>query len=568
MVMRLFNMILILALLLIPALGLSAQLEAVPDRSRVGLEESFTLELRASGSVDGSPDLSVLEEDFELLGRSQSSQVQIINGDMSRSTTWSLSLLARSAGSKLIPSLCIENDCSAPIAIEVLPAGQGSDAASAGNELLLEVSAEPDKVRVQSQLLYKVRLLTRLSILQASLSEPEPSGTEAVVQKLGDDRNFETERNGLRYRVIERSYAIFPQQSGRLTVPPLRFGAQVAEGGRSSFDPFNRRTRQLRKQSEAISVEVLPAAETGGRNWLPASDLQLEDDWQQRPPQLTVGEPATRTLTLRVNGLPAAQLPVLTVEIPDDVKSYPDQPNREDRIGESGVTGILQQKLALVPTLPGHLRLPEIRLDWWDLRAERWQQAILPAIDLEVLPAATQPEVAGAPPAAQHQQAEVDKPPPALLPGAAMAVDPGFWPWLSLVLGSGWLLTLLLLAKRRWAQSRKDNKKAPEEEGLSLKNARRQLQQALRSADQAQVRAALLGWGAALFPEQSPGNLEELAALCSNPLKQRLEAFSRSLYSRVPEPWDAQEMLLAIQQAEREAEGKKSLDQLPPLYPR
>ncbi|MCK4509180.1 MAG: protein BatD, partial [Desulfuromonadales bacterium] len=343
MVMRLFNSLLILTLLLSPVVSLAAQLEAVLDRTRVGLEESFALELRASGSLEGDPDLSVLDKDFELLGRSQSSQVQIVNTDISRTTTWSLSLLARSAGRKTIPAICVEDDCSKPVIIDVLPAGQSSNGAVGESDLLLEVSAVPDKVWVQSQLLYKVRIMTRLNFLQASLSEPEPSGIEAVVQKLGDDRNYETERNGLRYRVIERSYAIFPQQSGPLTIPEIRFGAQIAEPGRRGYDPFNQRTRQIRKRSKAINIEVLPAADAKGRSWLPANNLSLEDDWQQ-PPQLTVGEPATRTITLRASGLPSAQLPPITVDVPEGVRSYPDQPNREDQLNENGMLGILQQK--------------------------------------------------------------------------------------------------------------------------------------------------------------------------------------------------------------------------------
>jgi hypothetical protein len=405
--MRLFNSLLILILLLSPVASLAAQLEAVLDRTRVGLEESFALELRASGSLDGDPDLSVLDKDFELLGRSQSSQVQIVNTDITRTTTWSLSLLARSAGRKTIPAICVGDDCSKPVTIDVLPAGQNSNGAAGESDLLLEVSAVPDKVWVQSQILYKVRIMTRLNFLQASLTEPEPSGVEAVVQKLGDDRNYETERNGLRYRVIERSYAIFPQQSGPLTIPAVRFGAQIAEPGRRGYDPFNQRTRQIRKHSKEINIEVLPAADAKGRSWLPANNLGLEDDWQQ-PPQLTVGEPATRTIILRASGLPSAQLPPITVEIPEGVRSYPDQPNREDQFNENGMLGTLQQKLALVPTQPGTLRLPEIKVDWWDLREEHWRQAVLPAIELEVLPATDQPVAVSTPSAEQLSVPKVE----------------------------------------------------------------------------------------------------------------------------------------------------------------
>lgn len=568
MVMRHIYTLLILLLLLVlnPALSLSAQLKAVPDRTRVGLDESFNLELRADGSLDGDPDLSVLEQNFELLGRSQSSQMQIINGDFSRSTVWSLTLMARSAGSKEIPALCVGSDCSKPIKIEVLPAGKSNTLAGA-NDLLLEVATEPNKVWVQSQVLYKVKLLTRLNFLQASLSEPEPVGIEAVVQKLGEDRNYETERDGVLYRVFERDYLIFPQQSGQLKIPPVRFTAQVADGGRRSLDPFNQRTRQIRRSSEEINIEVLPAAESEGRSWLPARELQLEDDWQN-PPRLTVGEPATRTITLSAMGVPAAQLPALKIDVPDGFRSYPDQPKREDRLKENGVLGILQEKLALVPTRPGTLRLPEIKIDWWDLDDERWHQARLPALDVEVLPATNQPAVTATPPAVPQQEPlpQEDKP-RVEVPTLPTPEEQRFWPWLSMALGGGWLLTLLFIVKGKLVKRNQENKQEQQEDRPDLKTARKRLDQALASGNPALIRSAMLDWGSALFPKQRPGNLEELAALCGEPLKQKLELFSRSLYSRESNDWDSHGLSAAVQEVQQKATKAENYKKLPPLYP-
>ena len=558
-------LILLLLQVLSPALSISAQLKAVPDRTRVGLDESFNLELRADGSLDGDPDLSLLEQDFELLGRSQSSQMQIINGDFSRTTVWSLTLMARSAGIKAIPALCVGSDCSKPIKIEVLPAGQSNTLTDA-NDLLLEVVTEPNKVWVQSQVLYKVRLLTRLNFLQASLSEPEPVGIETVVQKLGEDRNYETEREGLLYRVVERDYLIFPQQSGQLKIPPVRFTAQVAEGGRRSFDPFNQRSRQIRRSSEEISIEVLPAAEADGRSWLPARDLQLNDDWQ-KPPQLTVGEPATRTITLSAMGVPSAQLPSLKIDVPDGFRSYPDQPKREDQFKEKGVLGVLQEKLALVPTRPGSLRLPEIKIDWWDLDDERWHQARIPALDVEILPAKNQPAVTTTPPAVTHEPLQQENKPQAEIPAFPMPQGHGFWPWLSVALGGGWLLTLLFFLKRKLAQRYQENEPEQQEERPDLKTARKTLDQALASGNPAHLRSAILDWGTALFPEQQPGNLEELAALCGEPLKQKLELFSRSLYSRDKKGWDSHGLSVAVQEVQQKATKAENDKKLPPLYP-
>lgn len=561
MVTSVYKSLLLIVLILSPLAVQAVELRAIPEQTRVSLEESFTLELRATGSVDGDPDLSVLQEDFELLGTSQASQTRIINGTISRSTTWILRLLARSAGTKLIPPLCIETDCSDPVAVEILAPGQQQNSGNKVADLLLEVTATPGNLRVQSQLLYTVTLLTRLNIAQASLTDPKPQGVEAVVQKLGEDRQSEAYREGIRYQIIERQYAIFPQETGRLTIPALQLDAQVRANRSSGYDPFNRQVRQLRKRSNEINVDVLPAVEGNGRSWLPATALRLTDDWLQNPPQLTVGEPATRTLVLQASGLPAAQLPQFKLELPPSVKSYPDQPSREDQVGAGGISGTLEQKVALVPTKAGTLQLPAISIDWWDLIAERWRQTLLPAIELEVLPSSKQPAVAPLPPLQTV-------PPPLEVPTAQAPVDTaapnvGFWPWLSLGLGCGWLLTLLwvLLRRRAKATPAGEAEKQP-----GLKEARRELHKQIKARQPNQIRPALLLWGQALWPQQALQNLEQLVAVAGEPLAQQLTLLNRSLYSSAGGNWDHDAMLQAVVQAEKMAQRKEQ-DGFPPFYP-
>ena len=55
--------------------------------------------------------------------------------------------------------------------------------------------------------LYTVRLYRRVDVAQAELSEPELA--DAVIEKLGEDSNYNTVVNGVSYLVTERKYAIF-----------------------------------------------------------------------------------------------------------------------------------------------------------------------------------------------------------------------------------------------------------------------------------------------------------------------------------------------------------------------
>jgi hypothetical protein len=559
-----------------PHLAGAAQVSAVPDRDRVAAGESLRLELRVTGSPDSDPDLSPLDRDWEILGRSQSSQVQIINGHFSRSLTCALTLMPRREGEIPIPPICFSSDCSEPLTIRVTAADQAPQGKQ-GLDLLLETESAPDRLYTQQQLIFTVRLLHRDDLLRGSLSEPSVSGVDAAVQKLGDDRTYETRRNGLLYQVVERRYAVFPQTSGTLRIAPLRFEGEISRGV-PRFDPFGAGGRRIRRDSAPLQIRVLPPpSDRNGRPWLPARSLRLQDPWQGRTQHLTLGEPATRTLTLRAEGLQAAQLPELPFSVPPEFKSYPDQPGRRDETGDHGISGELQQKIALIPTRPGRYRLPAVDLDWWDVTTGQWQRAHLDPVEIEVAPAAggsadgalpvPQPSPpAGASPSAP---APVTPAPPAAAPAArggppsSSSPGPGLWPWLSLGLGLGWLVTLVLCWRKRKGtpDAGEAGAEAPR---LREREARKAVLQAARGADPQAARQTLVVWGQAL--DSGPAGLEGLGRLIPA-LQPEIDRLNRALYAPGREPWNGDGLSRAIRHWEAQRRERPGNDRLPGLYP-
>ncbi|HWM28210.1 MAG TPA: BatD family protein, partial [Woeseiaceae bacterium] len=95
------------ALLLVFATWLPAMAQgsvvATVDRADVELNESFTLKVTVDTAIDTEPDASALEDDFYVLSRSELSNTMIVNGQISRSRTWSYVLMAKQAGDLVIP---------------------------------------------------------------------------------------------------------------------------------------------------------------------------------------------------------------------------------------------------------------------------------------------------------------------------------------------------------------------------------------------------------------------------------------------------------------------------------
>ncbi len=571
---RIFLSLILLGMLWVsPALAISVQ--AVADRDRVAPGESLQLELRVAGHPDEDPDLSPLKQDWDILNRSQSSQLQIINSSISRSVVYNLTLMPKKTGTVIIPSLCFASDCTIPLPIEVASSSRSGKVSS--SPLLLEADITPQRVVAQEQLLLKIRLLRRIDLINGQLTEPQPGGVAAVVKKLGDAHSYETRRNGQIYKVIERDYAIFPQKSGTLTIPALQFDGTVADGG-SRFDPFSRQGQRVRRMTKPLQVEVLPLpTDLGQRPWIPATTFKLQDDWQQQAPKFIVGEPVTRTLRMSAGGVLSAQLPILQLNLPDGFKSYPDQPYREDQLSQSGVTGVLEQKIALVPTHPGHYQLPAIDLDWWDVTAEKWQHAHLMAISIDVAAApagttAISPVVSPtAPPVAEEKTLPAAQKTPPIAVTTETPVQKTvlpqapFWPWLSLGLALGWLLTVVLLLRRRHHLPPVKKVKATVE--LSdEKGARNLVVQAARKNDPRATRQALQQWCRILSPELSSGAYEQFLKDADLSLREQLETLDRYLYGNSGGNWRGEILAEMIKNWQQER-GKSDGIKLPDLYP-
>jgi hypothetical protein len=554
-----------------------ATIQAYVDRNPVAEDESFTLTLESSSDVDGSPDLSPLRLNFDVQGQGKSSSLSIINGSVTRKTQWQISLMAKHSGQLQIPPISVGSEQTQPLTVTVTPASQAQAAPGSG-DLFLEVKVEPRTAYVQQQVIYTVRLYRAVNLANGStLSAPTLPSGDAVVEKLGKDKDFETLRNGMRYEVIERSYAIYPQKSGSLDIAPLVFDGDIVQGGGGGglfgFDPFNQSTRhkRLRSQAEQIDVKPIPAAFHGSQ-WLPARSLELDENWSPDPPKFMVGQAVTRTIAVMADGLTASQLPAFDGGAISGLKQYPDQPALKDTRDSAGVTGLRTEKIAYIPTQAGSVTLPAIKIAWWNTAADRMEVASLPSRTFTVLPAAagsnaTPPPVpmVNTPAPAQQAPQAVTAPAPQALPPPHFAA--GSWPWIALVLGLGWLVTVLAW----WWRARRgavSSVPAQSEEEDSLRRLEKALQASCLANDAARTKGAVLAWARRRWPEHPPISLTAVARRCPSPLSAALVELDRALYAQTAAAWRGQDLWQQFT-AHKVGQSHKPEDQdvgLEPLY--
>ena len=574
----------------------AADVNAWLDRTRIAEGETVQLTLEAHGQVSGQPDTTPLEQDFEVLGLSTGSRVNIINGRTDARTTWTLSLSPKHGGTLTIPALRVGGSRSKALQLEVSAAPVTAPGDNA--DILIETELSDKQPYVQGQVLYSVRLLYTKPFKSGQLSEPKPENS--LVRKLGDDREFATTRNGWRYQVIERRYALFPQASGALELDAPVFDGEVPDTSRRRASPFKRffgndpffgqdpfedlmtPTRRVRVRGKPAELDVRPRpAAAQGAHWLPAQQLVLNGTWQPDAAEVKAGEPVTLVLDMEARGLTGGQLPDPAPATVKGFDVYPDQAQRRTDTDDSGVTGHLQQKIAFIPQRGGTLTLPAIELHWWDTATDRERVATLPERVVQVQPGTSRLQQAPVAPVAAAGGAMSAQPvPPGSNPAISMADVPlpapsparewasGPWFLVSVVLAGGWLLTLLTWWWRTRGVRSTGIQPSPDTRPQAARSARKQFLAACKTADSVGARRALLDWAALHWPDDPPRGLDKLALRIDNAeVHAALAELDRAIYKE-GSTWDGTQLARCLQQLpDPDTDAGKNQTALAPLYP-
>ena len=511
----------------------AANIVASVDRNEIFLDESFRLNFEADDSVDGEPNFTPLQKDFEILSQSQSTNMSYVNGQYSRKGVWSLDVMAKRSGALTIPSVAFGRDQSPALRIQIKDPATSKKPATQDSDIYIEVEVDQDKTWVQSQIIYSVRLFSRIPMSITDPGNLKTSDSDAIIKQLGNATTYEAFRGGVHYAVYETRYAIFPQHSGTLTIDPMIMEGRINQGRpRTLFDQFLNQGERKRIRSKPINIEVQPKPSAiKSTKWLPAKNVSLTEEWSGDVTALKSGEPVTRTITIRVDGNMAENLPDLTMPEIKDLKQYPDKPLLDNKVTEHGVSSVRQIKVALIPTRSGDFKMPAISLPWFNTKTGRQEIAKLPEKLIRARGDANQAKPVTPEDTAQQSPAETNE----SINSAATPqhVDATYWPWLSLFLGAGWLITLIALLRKK--------PQAMTEKIKPVKTALPPLEKTVQlycsQNDAAQCKNALLAWAKARWPEYSINSLADISKYTSAELATEIETLNTALYAADASQW-------------------------------
>ena len=434
----------LLAVLLLWPVSLLAATRAWLEQPQVTLGQAVTLNVETD-AVSATPDLTPLMRDFEVEGQSDSRSVRMMNGRMSASTTFSLTLRPRRAGTLTIPALQVGNERTAPLTLEV---GATATARAASNGLVfVETEVDDPNPYVQQSVGVTVRLYYATPLVSGQLDLDPPDG--ALLQRVGEIVQSSREIDGRRYSTAERRFLLVPERSGALIVPGARFEGRGAGGWMD--DLLGGNSRQVNITGAPRTLQVRPQPVGAPQPWLPVRDLRMR--YTAVPQQLRTGEAGTLTIETTVVGATQAQLPELPTPSIPGAQVFAEPPQFDERFVGGMPQVTLTRRYSVVPSQAGRLVVPGTAMAWWDVRAGAARRATLPDLTLPVVVGTGSPSSVPVAGAARGTATLPAGPDDDILLEGERRVPSHLWPWLAAGFAVLWLIRLLWALTRRAATS-------------------------------------------------------------------------------------------------------------------
>lgn len=558
-------------LLMITGLNVYAgNLTASVDRDELGLEETFTLVLRYDEQINTTPDYELLRKDFDILNTQSGTQMSIINGSMEASTEWKIALAPKRIGKLLIPSFTIDGAISD--AIEITVEGKSKSPKNTDNNVTVEVETSKDTSYVQEQIIVTLRLYTTVGLNGVELQPLQVK--DALVVNI-DEKQYQTKINGRPGAVVETRYAVFPQQSGELIIPSMLYQVSVSSGQRDLWDRFygNSQNNILRLRTDEQRINVLPApASVTAGDWLPALNVSLSEHWSTSLDSLKVGEPITRSITVKADGLTAGQINPLQLAPIDGLTFYNDQAQTDDQKSGNGVEGSRIETIAIVPTKAGHFTLPEIKLNWWDTKSNSIRTATLPAVSLTVGLGDMTQLAAPANEIEEPTSVDINTDLSTIEPQQTVVQEKTpLWLYISNALA---LVVALFFALRFWQTKRElvalytTERAELNELNQNENEAWNNFKRTLADKELTALRKALINWAQVYWNNESITSLQAIATQAHEPaLTEELRKLDEAMFSAHSSAPDT-EVLLQLLANLRKTKHKKTADnkKLRPLY--
>ncbi|MCD6366027.1 MAG: protein BatD, partial [Bacteroidales bacterium] len=340
---------------------------------------------------------------------SSSSNIQFINGKVSRDVTYSFSfyLSAQAKGTFSIDPASIvvkgKKVISNPLKIQVV-GGSGNQAqtnqtgtqsnnnnnqqtetisSTKNQNLFVRVLTNKKTVHQGEQLVATIKVYTRLSLVGFdNMKFPSYSGFWSDEIKTPEQVTLHRESvNGKIYNVGTLKKTILtPQKSGKLIIDPFELTCVVQQRVRSNTNDFfgdffgRYQRKKIKVISPKITINVKPLPHTNDTSFKGAvGNLKFKTTIDNT--EVIENEPITLKIQISGNGNLRLFDPP-KVNLPPDFETYDPKETTNIKNSESGTHGVRTIDYLFIPRHAGDFTLPPVKFTWFDLKTKKYKTVL------------------------------------------------------------------------------------------------------------------------------------------------------------------------------------------------
>lgn len=374
------------------------------DRNTIGLDEQALLQVQVAGSVQNLPEpqLPTLPT-FEIYSKGRSSNISIANGVMTSSVIYRYLVIPRKAGKFPIDGIAVVYNNKRykgnSVILTVLNRGGSTtdnlndrsvDATGASKDYFLEAIVDNKNPYVNEQVTFTLKYYIAVQYY-GSPELTEPTTTGFWTEVLGNKAPYYQHLNNRRYRVIERKYALFPTQTGELTIGRATIRATVAGKRRRSRDPFGSfgldnffgRGVEARTSSQPLRINVKPIPQENRPADFTGTIGRFRIRAEADKREVEVNQPVT--VKFRISGTGNIKT-VAEPKLPEmeEFRIYRASSSEEVSQQNDKLGGTKVFEEVFIPRVPGEFEIPSVAFNYFDPAQGRFRRIATEPILLTV----------------------------------------------------------------------------------------------------------------------------------------------------------------------------------------
>lgn len=365
----------------------SGSFTATVDKKKLSanstLQITFTL-TNADGKNFTPPSFS----DFSVLsGPNQSTNMQYINGSMSRSVSFSYYLKPNKEGSLTIApaSIVVQGKMisSNSVTVEVTKAeakgeksqqgGSGDIYTQISDNCFIRLTLDKREVYEGEPVIATYKLYHRVTMSDSRITqEPGYNGFWAQNMEIPEGSQFGKEiLEGVEFNTsLVRKDALFPQYAGEFEIEPMELQTYVrVYSGRGFFSSYQDYPYKFKSNALKVKVKPLPVANVPasfkGAVGVYAMEVALNKTVTKPD------EPVTLTVNITGTGnIKMLELP--TVSLPADLETF--DPKSSEKISKKSnvVSGSKSLEYLIIPRRGGQFKIPPVEFSYFDLSKKQY----------------------------------------------------------------------------------------------------------------------------------------------------------------------------------------------------